>query len=127
MRQEKCPRIRVLSNPGCLHLEDHIAVGLFAIGARTIRKNVHFLDIARRADEERRTALLSGYSALPQPEYISRQKKAKTGPNCCLITRAALSTPGAQKQIEANSYVQPSVFDMLAGASPASAMDGWAE
>jgi hypothetical protein len=30
---------------------------------------------------------------------------------------------GAQK---ANSYVQPSVFDMLAGASPASAMDGWA-
>ena len=31
---------------------------------------------------------------------------------------------GAQK---ANSYVQPSVFDMLAGASPASAMDGWAE
>ena len=26
-----------------------------------------------------------------------------------------------------NSYVQPSVFDMLAGASPASAMDGWAE
>jgi len=31
---------------------------------------------------------------------------------------------GAQKAI---SYVQPSVFDMLAGASPASAMDGWAE
>jgi hypothetical protein len=28
---------------------------------------------------------------------------------------------------KANSYVQPSVFDMLAGASPASAMDGWAE
>jgi len=28
---------------------------------------------------------------------------------------------------EPNSYVQPSVFDMLAGASPASAMDGWAE
>jgi hypothetical protein len=26
-----------------------------------------------------------------------------------------------------NSYVQPSVFDMLAGAGPASAMDGWAE
>jgi hypothetical protein len=26
-----------------------------------------------------------------------------------------------------NSYVQPSVFDMLAGASPASARDGWAE
>jgi hypothetical protein len=25
------------------------------------------------------------------------------------------------------SYVQPSVFDMLAGASPASARDGWAE
>ena len=31
---------------------------------------------------------------------------------------------GAQK---ANSYVQPSTFDILAGASPASAMDGWAE
>ena len=31
---------------------------------------------------------------------------------------------GAKK---ANSYVQPSTFDMLAGASPASAMDGWAE
>jgi hypothetical protein len=28
---------------------------------------------------------------------------------------------------KANSYVQPSVFDMLAGASPASARDGWAE
>jgi len=28
---------------------------------------------------------------------------------------------------KAISYVQPSVFDMLAGASPASAMDGWAE
>ena len=27
----------------------------------------------------------------------------------------------------AHSYVQPSVFDMLAGASPASAMDGWTE
>jgi len=31
---------------------------------------------------------------------------------------------GAQK---ANSYVQPSTFDILAGASPASARDGWAE
>ena len=40
------------------------------------------------------------------------------------LTRAALSTSGRAK---ANSYVQPSVFDMLAGASPASAMDGWAE
>jgi hypothetical protein len=29
--------------------------------------------------------------------------------------------------IEAGPCVQPSVFDMLAGASPASAMDGWAE
>ena len=29
---------------------------------------------------------------------------------------------GAQKPI---SYVQPSTFDILAGASPASAMDGW--
>jgi hypothetical protein len=28
---------------------------------------------------------------------------------------------------KANAYVQPSVFDMLAGASPASAMDGWTE
>ena len=26
---------------------------------------------------------------------------------------------------KANSYVQPSTFDILAGASPASAMDGW--
>ena len=26
-----------------------------------------------------------------------------------------------------NAYVQPSVFDMLAGESPASARDGWAE
>ena len=40
------------------------------------------------------------------------------------LTRAAFSTCGRQ---EAISYVQPSVFDMLAGASPASAMDGWAE
>ena len=40
------------------------------------------------------------------------------------LTREAPSTCGAQKQ---NSYVQPSVFDILAGASPASAMDGWAE
>jgi hypothetical protein len=28
---------------------------------------------------------------------------------------------------KANSYVQPSIFDMLAGESPASARDGWAE
>jgi len=27
---------------------------------------------------------------------------------------------------KANSCVQPSVFDMLVGANPASAMDGWA-
>jgi hypothetical protein len=25
------------------------------------------------------------------------------------------------------TYVQPSILDILAGASPASAMDGWAE
>jgi hypothetical protein len=40
------------------------------------------------------------------------------------FTRAAPSTSGREKP---NSYVQPSVFDMLAGASPASARDGWAE
>jgi len=28
---------------------------------------------------------------------------------------------------KAISYVQPLTFDMLAGASPASAMEGWAE
>ena len=28
---------------------------------------------------------------------------------------------------KAISYVQPSTFDMLAGASPASARDGWAQ
>jgi hypothetical protein len=38
----------------------------------------------------------------------------------------------AQRQVQAgapkaNTYVQPSVFDMLAGESPASARDGWAE
>jgi hypothetical protein len=33
-------------------------------------------------------------------------------------------TRAASKAI---SYVQPSTFDMLAGGSPASAMDGWAE
>jgi len=31
------------------------------------------------------------------------------------------------RRAQANSYVQPSTFDMLAGSSPASAMDGWAE
>jgi hypothetical protein len=41
-----------------------------------------------------------------------------------VVTRAAPSTRGAQKAI---SYVQPAIFDMLAGANPASAMDGWAE
>lgn len=41
------------------------------------------------------------------------------------LTRVALSKCGRAKK--AISYVQPSVFDMLAGASPASAMDGWAE
>jgi hypothetical protein len=37
--------------------------------------------------------------------------------------------PGVQymRASKAIPYVQPSVFDMLAGASPASAMDGWAE
>ena len=34
---------------------------------------------------------------------------------------------GLRHREKANSYAQPSVFDMLAGASPASAMDGWAE
>jgi hypothetical protein len=29
--------------------------------------------------------------------------------------------------MKADAYVQPSTVDMLAGASPASAMDGWAE
>jgi len=41
-----------------------------------------------------------------------------------LTTRAASKPPARQK---ANSHVQPSTVDMLAGASPASAMDGWAE
>ena len=36
----------------------------------------------------------------------------------------ALSAYGRAKAI---SYVQPSTLDMLAGASPASAIDGWAE
>jgi hypothetical protein len=40
------------------------------------------------------------------------------------VTRAALSTGGRAKAI---SYVQPSVLDVLAGARPASAMDGCAE
>jgi hypothetical protein len=41
------------------------------------------------------------------------------------FTRVALSTCGRAKK--ANSYVQPSTLDMLAGESPASAMGGWAE
>jgi hypothetical protein len=49
-----------------------------------------------------------------------------------LIKRKKHIISPAQRQVQAgapkaNSYVQPSVFDMLAGASPASAMDGWAE
>jgi len=39
------------------------------------------------------------------------------------LSRVASSRLRAKKAI---SYVQPSVFDMLAGANPASAMDGWA-
>jgi len=35
--------------------------------------------------------------------------------------------PKRRRGEKANSYVQPSTLDMLAGASPASAMDGWAE
>ena len=49
-----------------------------------------------------------------------RSLRGETGPPRPGFTRAALST-------KANSYVQPSIFDMLAGASPASARDGWAE
>jgi hypothetical protein len=29
--------------------------------------------------------------------------------------------------LNGKTYVQPSIFDMLAGESPASARDGWAE
>jgi hypothetical protein len=38
--------------------------------------------------------------------------------------RSVNNRRGGEKAV---SYVQPSTFDMLAGASPASAMDGWAE
>jgi hypothetical protein len=41
------------------------------------------------------------------------------------LTREASIIGAAAKK--AISYVQPSTFDMLAGASPASARDGWAE
>ncbi len=40
------------------------------------------------------------------------------------LTREASSRRGGKKP---NSYVQPSTVEMLAGTSPASAMDGWAE
>jgi len=45
---------------------------------------------------------------------------------------APVSDSPAQRQVKAgapkaNSYVQPSTLDMLAGESPASAMGGWAE
>jgi hypothetical protein len=50
----------------------------------------------------------------------------------CWVSPKTKSPSCAQRSVRAgaqkvNSYVQPSVFDMLAGASPASAMDGWAE
>jgi hypothetical protein len=41
-----------------------------------------------------------------------------------------MATPGQadSSHVEkANAYVQPSNFDMFAGASPVWAMDGWAE
>ena len=37
-----------------------------------------------------------------------------------------LSVQYMRARKKANSCMQPSIFDMLAGASPASAMDGWA-
>jgi hypothetical protein len=37
----------------------------------------------------------------------------------------SVNKPAARQK--AISYVQPSTLDMLAGESPASAMDGWAE
>jgi len=52
--------------------------------------------------------------------------------NALFVSLAAGLASPAQRSVQAGapkaiSYVQPSVFDMLAGASPASAMDGWAE
>jgi hypothetical protein len=44
--------------------------------------------------------------------------------NLGTLNEDGLAIPPSAKAI---FYVQPSVFDMLAGASPASAMDGWAE
>jgi hypothetical protein len=38
-----------------------------------------------------------------------------------------LTQKGTEGLLASNTKVQPSVFDMLAGESPASAMDGWAE
>jgi hypothetical protein len=59
-------------------------------------------------------------------KYLSNlQRQAAPHPSQPDLTRAAPSTGGRSKK--AMSYVQPSTFDMLAGASPASAMGGWAE
>jgi hypothetical protein len=58
-------------------------------------------------------------------------KNSKRDPDSIAISEPRSFSP-AQRRVnagvqKANSYVQPSTFDMLAGASPASAVDGWAE
>jgi hypothetical protein len=57
--------------------------------------------------------------ALAEWDRNERERKA-----ILLHPRSAKYKRARQKP---NSYVQPSTFDVLAGASPASAMDDWAE
>ena len=57
---------------------------------------------------------------LPSPEH------PKTG---ALPTEDSLGLKNYRLPVvlQAHSYVQPATFDILAGGSPASVMDGWAE
>jgi hypothetical protein len=51
-------------------------------------------------------------------------------PSRCVLLRSTdhpRSVKYKRAREKPNSYVQPSVFDILAGESPASARDGWAE
>jgi hypothetical protein len=55
---------------------------------------------------------------------LEQQRQANTTSVFEDFLQEVVTRPGVKKAI---SYVQPSSFDMLAGASPASARDGWAE
>ena len=69
--------------------------------------------------------LLAGSAAAPSSLACRAGVRAETARR--ETTTHPRSVKYKRARQKAISYVEPSIFDMLAGASPASARDGWAE